>query len=83
MVQSTIRATGSMPFASSAARSPTRTKAAPSVTPLELPGVTCPPLRKTGFRVASFSSVISGRGNSSSLINRVPLRPSGTSIGAI
>lgn len=55
---------------------------APSVTPLELPAVTRPFLRKAGFRFASFSAVTLNRGNSSCENSLDPL-PSGTSIGAI
>jgi hypothetical protein len=52
------------------------------ITPLELPAVTRPLLRKAGFRFASFSAVTLNRGNSSCENSLDPL-PSGTSIGAI
>ncbi len=83
MAQSTNLANGSDPFFSKESLSPTTTKAAPSVTPLELPGVTFPSLRKTGLNIPNFSIETSGLGNSSCSISRVFFRPSGTSIGDI
>ena len=57
--------------------------AAPSLMPLALPAVTVPLGRKAGFRRASFSIVVSGRGCSSvSTTMGSPLRW-GTTTGTI
>jgi len=71
--QSTSRASGVTPARRAAAALATTSAAAPSVTPLELPAVTLPwpSLRNAGLRLASFSAVICGRGNSSCSKRRV------------
>ena len=66
--EETIRATGVSAWAVSASSEASSSAQAPSLRPEEFPAVTLPlpSCRKAGFNFASFSSVVSGRMNSSS-----------------
>src|SRR5512132_3491737 len=68
------RASGRRPSAAARDSDISTRAAAPSVIPEELPAVTLPFSRKTGGNAASRSSVVSGRGCSSSLTVMVPER---------
>jgi hypothetical protein len=63
----TKRPSGWMPSSTAFSSLATTSAAAPSLIPLELPAVSVPPSRKAGFRAASFSGVVSGRGCSSAV----------------
>ena len=78
-----IRARGTMPAASPAAREPIISAAAPSFTPEAFPAVMMPPSTIAGS-FANFSAVVPARGCSSSLtISGSFLRPWGTVTGRI
>src|ERR1051326_8295395 len=78
-----MRAIGLSPSARAFSALATRTAAAPSEICEELPAVTVPFLRKTGFSAASFSIEVSGRGPSSfACVTFAPLF-CGASIGTI
>ncbi len=77
----TMRATGFSPSVLARLASTTSTAAAPSLRPEEFPAVTVPPALNAAGSLASISSVVSGRGCSSSSTRVVgPLRR-GTSTG--
>ena len=61
----TIRASGAMPSSAALTSLITITAAAPSLSGQQLPAVTVPSGRKTGFSAATFSIVVPGRGPSS------------------
>ena len=63
----TIRASGVMPSSAALMSLITTTAAAPSLSGQQLPAVTVPSGRNTGFSAATFSSVVPGRGPSSAL----------------
>src|SRR6266536_1971087 len=75
----TIRASGVIPSALAAWSDMTTTAAAPSLSGQQLPAVTVPSGRNTGFRPARTSTVVPGRGPSSVLTTR----PSGRVTGVI
>jgi len=79
----TIRAMGSAPRAAARSSEATARAAAPSLMPEALPAVTVPSSRKTGGSLARISSVVPGRGcSSTSTSSGSPFR-FGTSTGAI
>ena len=65
VAETTKRASGVTPDAFTASSLARSTAAAPSLIGDEFPAVTVPPARKAGASLASFSSVVSGRGDSS------------------